>query len=340
MTIKIVLPFMVPVCIVSFIVEAAQKNSPATKKSPAGMVWIKGGEFIRGTNNDPDAFDDEKPAHKVRVNSFWMDITPVTNKQFKKFVEETGYVTTAEKAPTLEELRKQLPPETPDPPSELLVPGSLVFRKPSGNAQSWQDWWQWTPGADWRHPLGPDSSVTGKDDHPVVHISWDDAQAYARWAGKRLPTEAEWEYAAHGGKKSKYVWGTEEFSEKKPQANIWKGDFPYKSSKPGGGFGTTPVKKYKPNGYGLYDMAGNVWQWCSDYYHAHYYNEEAKKKISINPQGPSKSWDPQEPYATKRVHKGGSFLCNKQYCKRYRITARMRTTQDTSLNHLGFRCVK
>ena len=316
--------------------EAANKNN-----AHKGMVWIKGGEFIMGSNDDPDALEDEKPAHKVKVDDFWMDVTPITNAQFKKFVAKTGYITTAEKAPTLKEIRKQVAPGTPDPPAELLVPGSLVFKAPAMPTNSWRDWWQWTPDANWRHPLGPGSSLKGKDHHPVVHISWEDAKAYAQWVGKRLPTEAEWEYAAHGGKKTnKYAWGNEEFSDKNPQANIWQGDFPYKSSKPGGSFGTTPVKNYKPNAYGLYDMAGNVWQWCSDYYHAGYYNEAAKKKLSLNPQGALKSWDPQEPHALKRVIKGGSFLCNKQYCKGYRIAARMRTSQDTSLNHLGFRCVK
>ncbi len=320
----------------SIVLEASNKKN----KTHAGMVWIKDGEFTMGGNGDADTLEEEKPAHRVKVTSFWMDETPVTNYQFKKFIDKTGYVTTAEKAPTLEELRKQIPPGTPDPPAELLVPGSLVFKRPGVLTSSWQDWWQWTPGANWRHPLGPGSSLKGKDHHPVVHISWDDAKAYARWAGKRLPTEAEWEYAAHGGKKkNNYVWGNEEFSEKKPQANIWQGDFPYKSTKPGGYFGTTPVKNYKPNGYGLYDMAGNVWQWCSDYYHTGYYKKEAKKKVSYNPQGPAKSWDPKEPFAQKRVIKGGSFLCSKQYCKGHLISARMRTSQDTSLNHLGFRCV-
>ncbi len=302
------------------------------------MVWIHGGEFTMGSNDD-DAHDDEKPPHRVKVKSFWIDKTPVTNAQFKKFVDATGYKTTAEKAPSLKEIRAQLQPDSHDPPTELLVAGSLVFRKPTFPSRSWHDWWQWTPGASWRHPLGPGTNLEGKDDHPVVHISWDDAQAYACWAGKRLPTEAEWEYAAHAGKSSKYAWGNEEFCQKAPQANIWQGAFPHKSSKPRGYFGTTPVRAYKPNGYGLYDMAGNVWQWCLDYYHKEYYKQKAKKKLTCDPQGPSKSYDPQEPFAQKRVIKGGSFLCSKEYCKGYRISARMRTSQDTSLHHLGFRCV-
>lgn len=307
-----------------------------------GMVWVPGGEFTMGSD-DPDAKKDEKPPHSVRVDGFWMDATPVTNKQFKEFVDATGYVTTAEKAPTMEEIMSQVPPGTPPPPKELLVPASLVFKPTSGpvSLKSNRAWWEWKPGANWKHPLGPDSSLEGKEDHPVVQVSWYDAEAYAKWAGKRLPTEAEWEFAALGGeKKQKYVWGNEEFSEETPQINIWQGEFPYKSTKPGGYIGTTPVKTYKPNKYGLYDMAGNVWQWCADLYHVLHYQNEAKKPLSINPKGPTASLDPEEPFATKYVHRGGSFLCHKSYCKGYRITARMKTCPDTSLNHLGFRCVK
>lgn len=305
------------------------------------MVWISGGEFVMG-NDGKEAKADEKPSHQVKLDSFWMDETPVTNRQFKKFVEETGYVTTAEKAPTLEEIMRQVPPGTTPPPPEMLVPASLVFKPSKGPIPLGNHfvWWQWMPGANWKHPLGPDSSIEGKEDHPVVQVSWFDAVAYAEWAGKRLPTEAEWEYAAYGGnKKLKYVWGNEEFSEEKPQANLWQGKFPYQSLKPEGYIGTTPVKSFKANGYGLYDMAGNIWEWCKDLYHAAYYSDEAKKGASLNPQGPLTSYDPAEPYAIKHVHRGGSFLCHPSYCKGYRITARMKTCPDTSLNHLGFRCV-
>jgi sulfatase modifying factor 1 len=317
------------------------KRFPVTQTTaPDGMVWIAGGEFVMGSNN-PDSKKDEKPPHKVKVDGFWIDATLVTNRQFKEFVDATGYVTTAEKAPNLDEIMAQVPPGTPPPPPEVLVPASLVF-KPSKGAISLKShfaWWDWVAGADWKHPTGPKSNLEGKEDHPVVQISWYDAVAYAKWAGKRLPTEAEWEFAAYGGKKNViYTWGYEEFSEENPQANIWQGEFPYKSTKANGYMGTTPVKNFKPNPYGLYDMAGNAWQWCSDLYHVNYYQEEAKKGVSVNPTGPKYSLDPEEPYATKHVHRGGSFLCHSSYCKGYRITARMKTCPDTSLNHLGFRC--
>jgi len=306
------------------------------------MVHIPGGTFKMGAYYD-EAKQDEKPAHLVQLDDFWMDATPVTNRQFKEFVDDTGYVTTAEKAPTLEEIMSQVPPGTPAPSADLLVPASLVFKPTEGAVsltRSHHIWWDWVAGANWKHPLGPNSSIEGKEDHPVVQISWFDANAYAKWAGKRLPTEAEWEYAALGGReKIKYVWGNEAFSEENPQANIWHGSFPYKSTKSNGYFGTTAVKTYPPNPYGLYDMSGNVWQWCSDLYHANHYREEAKKERSLNPGGPDKSFDPQEPYATKHVHRGGSFLCHSSYCTGYRITARMKTCPDTGLNHLGFRCV-
>lgn len=285
---------------------------------------------------------DEQPPHRVKVSGFWMDKTLVTNKQFKEFVDATGYVTTAEKAPTLEEIMSQVPKGTPPPAPELLVASSLVFKQAKGPVplNSNRIWWDWKQGADWKHPLGPESSIAGKENHPVVQISWYDANAYAKWAGKRLPTEAEWEFAAYGGKNDiRYVWGNEEFSEEKPQANIWQGKFPYSSTKPNGYIGTTDVNSFAPNGYGLYDMAGNVWQWCADLYNAKYYEQEARKDLSVNPRGAETSFDPDEPYATKYVHRGGSFLCHSSYCKGYRITARMKTCPDTSLNHLGFRCV-
>ncbi len=311
-------------------------------EAPSGMTLIPGGVFTMGSSSN-EARNDQKPAHKVQINSFYMDVTPVTNRQFKAFVEATGYVTTAEKAPTLEEIMSQVPPGTPEPSKEALVAASLVFKQSDGPIalHNSNKWWEWKAGASWKHPLGPESSIAGKEDHPVVHISWYDATAYAKWANKRLPTEAEWEYAACGGKNDvRYVWGNEEFSEENPQCNIWHGNFPHNSTKANGYYGTTPVKSYPANPYGLYDMAGNVWQWCTDLYHARYYEQKAKNTVSVNPQGPATSFDPDEPHATKRVHRGGSFLCHASYCKGYQISARMKTSPDTSLNHLGFRCVK
>lgn len=320
---------------------AIPKRFTNDSTAPSGMVWIPGGEFVMGCNSE-EAKPDEKPAHRVKVDGFWMDATCVTNGEFKRFVEETGYITVAEKKPTLEEIMTQVPPDTQPPSEDLLVPASLVFTPPTQPVPltNLHYWWSWVPGADWKHPTGPNSSIEGKEDHPVVHIAWYDANEYAKWANKRLPTEAEWEFAARGGRENTiYVWGDEEFSEANPQANIWHGEFPHNSTKENNYAGTTPVKTFPSNPFGLYDMAGNVWQWCSDYYHASYYTEEAQKELSINPRGPSCSHDPQEPYATKHVVRGGSFLCHKSYCTGYRISARMKTCPDTGLHHTGFRCV-
>jgi formylglycine-generating enzyme required for sulfatase activity len=261
----------------------------------------------------PDAYRAEQPVHRVKVDGFWMDETEVTNAQFKKFTDATGYVTTAEKAPTLQEIMIQMPPGTAPPPAEALVSASLVFTPPNhavplNNAGAW---WSWTQGANWRHPEGPGSSIKGKDNHPVMHVSWHDAQAYALWAGKRLPTEAQWERAARGGLDGKYyVWGDAPFSPTAPQANIWQGPFPHNNTRQDGSVRTAAVKSFAPNGYGLYDVAGNVWEWCADWYRPDAYMQRENQAVAVNPTGPGKSLNPREPYSPSHVTRGGSFLCH------------------------------
>lgn len=310
--------------------------------TPPGMVWIPGGEFTMGTGSDL-AWPDEKPAHRVRVDGYFMDATEVTNSQFRAFVDAQGYVTTAEQPVDLESIMKQLPPGTPAPPREKLVPGSLVFSPPkeSVDLKNFSQWWKWTPGACWKHPEGPGSNLDGRDEHPVVHISWDDAAAYAKWAGKRLPTEAEWEFAARGGLESKpYVWGDERPSDTAIHANLWQGEFPIKNTAADRFERTAPVRSFKPNGYGLYDMAGNVWEWCADWYDRDLYKQRAVKKLTVNPAGPERSADPARPFTPQRVQRGGSFLCNDAYCSRYRPGARHGCSTDTGMSHVGFRCAK
>ncbi len=310
------------------------------KSSHEGMVWIKGGEFLMGASDD-EGRQDEYPQHKTKLDGFWIDTTEVTNAQFKKFVDATGYITTAEKIPDWAEMKKQLPPGTPKPADSLLVAASLVFTPPA-HAVSLDDasqWWSWKSGANWKHPKGPQSNIIGKDNYPVVHISWYDAVAYCKWSGKRLPTEAEWEYAARGGKQNeKYPWGNEDVEASKAKANTWQGHFPDKNSAWDQFAGLAPVASFAPNGFGLYDMAGNVWEWCSDWYKPDYYNQ-CSNKIMANPKGPADSYDPMEPSVPKKVVRGGSFLCNASYCKGYRVSSRMKTAPDTGLEHTGFRCV-
>jgi formylglycine-generating enzyme required for sulfatase activity len=315
------------------------KRAPA---APPGMVWIPGGDFTMGTDSSL-GWAEEKPAHRVRVDGFWMDQTDVTNAQFLRFVKATGYVTTAEKPPDVEEIMRQSRPGAPRPPKEMLVPGALVFQPTKGpvDTRDFSQWWHWTPGADWRHPEGPASSIDGREDHPVVQVSWFDAVAYAKWAGKRLPTEAEWEFAARGGLDNKaYVWGDDKPTDTNIRANIWQGQFPCKNTALDGYEGTSPVKAFAPNGFGLYDMSGNVWQWCSDWYQVDLHRQRAGQGVVINPKGPDKSFDPRQPYSPLRVQKGGSFLCNDSYCTRYRPSARHGCTPDTGMSHMGFRCVK
>jgi formylglycine-generating enzyme required for sulfatase activity len=305
-----------------------------------GMVFINGGEFMMGAADD-EGRPDEYPQHKVKLTGFWMDATEVTNAAFKKFADAANYITTAEKLPDWEEIKKQLPPGTPKPADSLLVASSLVFT-PTQVPVSLEDpaaWWTWKKGASWKHPQGEGSSIKGKENDPVVQVSWDDAMAYCRWAGKRLPTEAEWEFAARGGKENeKYFWGNEDVEKGKPKANTWQGHFPDYNSNWDKFKRAAPVKSFAPNAFGLYDMAGNVWEWCSDWYNAGYY-ASFKNKIVINPAGPAASYDPMDEGVPKRVIRGGSFLCNAIYCMGYRVSAKMKTSPDTGLEHTGFRCV-
>jgi formylglycine-generating enzyme required for sulfatase activity len=316
-------------------------RAAAPGSAPAGMCWIPGGVFTMGSEG-PESRPDERPTHQVRVDSFWIDASEVTNAQFRAFVQATGYVTTAERAPELAAIMSQLPVGTAPPSKDKLVAGSLVFA-PTSHPVALDDirqWWKWTPGADWRHPEGPGSTIDGKENHPVVHVSWDDAVAYAQWSGKRLPTEAEWEFAARGGLEGKpFVWGDEPVSESRPQANIWQGVFPYKNLANDGYERTAPVKSFAPNGYGLYDMAGNVWEWCSDWYSPDAYRQRAATAVIDNPRGPERSQDRRRPEMSQRSQRGGSFLCNATYCSSYRPSARMGCSPDTGMSHVGFRCV-
>jgi formylglycine-generating enzyme len=278
---------------------------------------------------------DSRPVHRVSVDGFFMDKTDVTNAQFAKFVRATGYVTVAERKPQAKDY--------PGAPAENLVAGSVIFAPPDHPVplNNYFQWWTYVHGANWRHPLGPGSNITGKDNYPVVHVAWEDVMAYAKWAGKRLPTEAEWEFAARGGLAGKpYVWGDEFRPHGKWMANTFEGHFPDKDAGSDGYTGISPVAQFPPNGYGLFDMAGDVWQWTSDWYRPDYYQKLVSQGgVARNPQGPDSAWDPAEPNNAKRVQRGGSFLCTDQYCSRYMVGTRGKGDIDTGTNHLGFRCV-
>ena len=317
--------------------------------APPGMVWIGGGEFVMGSAST-QARANERPRFRARVSGFWMDACDVTNAQFAQFVRATAYVTTAERAPDWESLRVQLPPGTPRPSAALLVPGAMVFHGTGRTVplDDWSRWWAYTPGADWRHPQGPASSIAGKDEHPVVQLSWDDAAAYARWAGKRLPTEAEWEYAARGGlTQATYAWG-DSATDARSRANIFpaQGRFPVVLPSYAIEVGTQPVKSHPANGYGLYDMAGNVWQWTADRYRADRFTAlaaQAGEGALPDPAGPADSFDPDDagaPAAPRRVIRGGSFLCDDSYCQSYRASARRGADPASPMSHIGFRLVR
>jgi formylglycine-generating enzyme required for sulfatase activity len=311
--------------------DAIPTKTTSSQKVHEGMVRIPGGRFWMGS----DHMEDAQPVHQVEVQGFWMDRTDVTNEEFARFVKATGYVTVAE--------RPLNPKEFPTLAPDELAAGSVVFTPPAGPVALDHPlaWWRFVRGANWRHPEGPDSDLAGKDKFPVVHIAWADAAAYAKWAGKRLPTEAEWEFAARGGRDRKsYPWGDELTPNGKWMANTFQGHFPDKNTSEDGYAGIAPVASFPPNDFGLYDMSGNVWQWVSDWYRPDYYAQLRREgEVANNPKGPADSFDPQEAGVPKRVQKGGSYLCTDQYCERYMPGARGKGDPSTGTNHLGFRCV-
>jgi formylglycine-generating enzyme required for sulfatase activity len=313
--------------------------------APEGMVWVPPGTFVMGTDA-PDTWANEHPSHPVTLDGFWMDRTEVTNAQFAAFIEATGYQTVAERPVDWEAMKSQVPPGTPKPPDDVLQPGSLVFTPPDHPVplNHVAAWWTWTNHADWRHPTGPGSSIEGKDDHPVVHIAWEDAAAYAAWAGKQLPTEAQWEYAARGGSdNTRFAWGDTFKPDGQSMANTWDGQFPHRNTEADGHARAAPVGTYPANGFGLYDMAGNVWEWTADFYRDDrnaILAQRARRGPVVNPPGPDMPSDAANPHSRSRVIKGGSFLCHVDYCESYRPAARRGTPEDTGLQHTGFRCIK
>jgi formylglycine-generating enzyme len=311
-------------------------DSPAPDRAPfPEMIWIPGGTYTMGSDVH---YPEEAPAHPVTVDGFWMDETAVTNAEFRRFVEATGHVTSAE--------RPANPDDYPGAKAEMLVPASVVFRRPAYRVDlsNHFEWWAYVPGANWRHPWGPESSIDGLDDHPVVHVNFDDAAAYCAWSGKELPTEAEWERAARGGLEgAEYAWGADFTPDGQHMANTWQGEFPMENRLTDGFEWTAPVRSFPPNGYGLYEMAGNVWEWTVDFYEARHRVPGGCCGVAKNPRGgvAEKSLDPalRGLFIPRKVTKGGSFLCAPNYCRRYRPAARMAQAIDTSTCHLGFRAI-
>jgi len=322
--------------------ESVVTNNPKVK-TPKGMVWVAGKTFVQGAKKgDPLALPREKPAHRVTVDGFFIDITEVTNKQFKAFVDATDYVTVAERPIDWETMKKDLPEGTPKPPDSLLQPGSLIFNKnvkAVANMNNYGQWWTWKIGANWKHPSGPGSSIEGKDNYPVVHIAFEDAEAYCKWANRRLPTEAEWEAAAQGTATDQvYTWGNDP-NILNQKANTWQGIFPVKNEPKDGFAFIAPVKSFSPNSIGLYDMLGNVWELTNDLFNVNYYKQLDPSKTLVNPTGAEVGYSPDNPYQQEHVMKGGSFLCNASYCASFRISAKMGMAPDSSSDHVGFRTV-
>jgi formylglycine-generating enzyme required for sulfatase activity len=308
----------------------------AETETGKSMAWVPGGEFLMGSE---DFYPEERPVRRVAVDGFWMDERPTTAAEFRRFVRATTYVTLAE--------RPLEAGDYPDADPELLVPGSLVFSKTRGpvSLDDFRNWWAYVPGASWRRPGGPGTTINGRDHHPVVHVAYEDAAAYAAWAGKELPTEAEWEHAARGGLEgAAFAWGDEQFPGGRPQANTWQGEFPWQNLKTDGYEGTSPAGSFEPNGYGLYDMTGNVWEWTDDFFTARPTDVDEKPCcVPRNPRvtTPDASVGQGQPgeLIPRRVIKGGSHLCAPNYCLRYRPAARQAEAVDTSTAHIGFRCV-
>ncbi|NRD20717.1 formylglycine-generating enzyme family protein [Winogradskyella eckloniae] len=349
--------FVLVLTLVLFVISCKDQNNKKTDESvrvdktettpktvaPEGMLWVAQKTFLQGAkDSDQYAMPREKPAHWVTVDGFFIDVTEVTNKQFKAFVDATNYVTIAEREIDWEEMSKELPPNTPKPHDSILQPGSLIFNKNVNavvNMENYGQWWTWKTGASWRHPEGPDSTIEGKEDYPVVHVAYQDALAYCKWANRRLPTEAEWESAAQGKNTNTiFTWGNDA-AQLDSNANTWQGVFPTKNDSQDGFEFISPVKSYPPNSIGLYDMTGNVWEITSDFFNVNYYNELNTTKPILNPKGAEKYFNPNNPYQVEHIMKGGSFLCHASYCASFRISAKMGVSTDSGSDHMGFRTV-
>ncbi|TXD85553.1 SUMF1/EgtB/PvdOfamily nonheme iron enzyme [Subsaximicrobium wynnwilliamsii] len=319
------------------------KEQPKNVSTPQGMVWVAGKTFTQGAKaNDAFAMSREKPAHQVTVDGFFIDITEVTNANYKAFVDATSYITIAERSIDWEDMKKNLPQGTPKPADSLLQPGSLIFNKAVSavvNMDNYAQWWTWKIGADWKHPAGPNSHIKGKDNFPVVHIAYEDALAYCEWANRRLPTEAEWEAAAQGtARDAIFTWG-DDAQKLNENANTWQGSFPVKNESLDGFEFIAPAKSYPPNSIGIYDMMGNVWELTSDLFNVNYYQSLDTNTTLINPKGAKAGFNPDNPYQPEHIIKGGSFLCHASYCASFRISARMGTAFDSGSDHTGFRTV-
>lgn len=328
--------------IITFFISCFDKKEAVITK-PKGMIWVEGKTFLQGAKkNDKFAMPRESPVHQVTTEGFYIDITEVTNKQFKKFVKATNYITLAERKVDWEEMKKQLPINTPKPHDSLLLPGSLIFNKNVNtvvNMNNYTQWWTWKIGANWKHPSGPNSSIEDKDNYPVVHVALEDILAYCKWANRRLPTEAEWEAAAQGTNDNKiFTWGND-LSLLYTKSNTWQGLFPIKNECKDGFEYISPVKSYPPNSIGVYDMIGNVWEMTSDLFNTEYYKNLNITKPLLNPKGAAKSYNPFNPYQIEYVMKGGSFLCHESYCASFRISSRMGVAIDSGSDHVGFRTV-